>query len=76
MHTAAASNLGQMLQNSIADDVPLVNVVRKPEQEKLLRDIEQLMSVILVKTPLRRTLRKRFWRPKHMLLLMRRAEAS
>ena len=40
MHTAAASNLGQMLQKiCIADDVPLVNVVRKPEQEKLLRDI-------------------------------------
>ena len=34
MHTAAASNLGQMLQKiCIADDVPLVNVVRKPEQE-------------------------------------------
>ena len=40
MHTAAASNLGQMLQKiCIADDVPLVNVVRKPEQEQLLRDI-------------------------------------
>ena len=40
MHNSAASNLGQMLQKiCIADDVPLVNVVRKPEQEKLLRDI-------------------------------------
>ena len=40
MHTAAASNLGQMLQKiCIADDVPLVNVVRKPEQEQLLRDL-------------------------------------
>jgi NADPH:quinone reductase-like Zn-dependent oxidoreductase len=40
VHTAAASNLGQMLQKiCIADGVPLVNVVRKPEQEALLRDI-------------------------------------
>ena len=40
MHTAAASNLGQMLQKiCTADDVPLVNVVRKPEQEQLLRNI-------------------------------------
>lgn len=40
VHTAAASNLGQMLQKiCLADDVPLVNVVRKPEQAKLLRDI-------------------------------------
>jgi NADPH:quinone reductase len=40
IHTAAASNLGQMLQKiCLADGVPLVNIVRKPEQEKLLRDI-------------------------------------
>ena len=40
MHTAAASNLGQMLQKiCLADDVPLVNVVRKPEQAELLRGI-------------------------------------
>ena len=40
VHTAAASNLGQMLQKlCIADGVPLVNVVRKPEQEAILRDI-------------------------------------
>ena len=40
MHTAAASNLGQMLQKiCTADNVPLVNVVRKPEQEQLLRNI-------------------------------------
>ncbi len=38
VHTAAASNLGQMLQRiCIADGVPLVNIVRKPEQEELLR---------------------------------------
>jgi NADPH:quinone reductase-like Zn-dependent oxidoreductase len=40
VHTAAASNLGQMLVKlCIADGVPLVNVVRKPEQEELLRSL-------------------------------------
>ncbi len=40
IHTAAASNLGQMLQKiCISDDVPLVNIVRKPEQAQLLRDL-------------------------------------
>jgi NADPH2:quinone reductase len=40
VHTAAASNLGQMLNRiCIADGVPLVNIVRKPEQEALLRDL-------------------------------------
>jgi NADPH:quinone reductase-like Zn-dependent oxidoreductase len=40
VHTAAASNLGQMLNKiCIADGVPLVNIVRKPEQEQILRDI-------------------------------------
>ena len=40
VHTAAASNLGQMLNKiCIADGVDLVNIVRKPEQEKILRDI-------------------------------------
>jgi NADPH:quinone reductase len=39
VHTAAASNLGQMLNRiCLADNVALVNVVRRPEQEKLLRD--------------------------------------
>lgn len=39
VHTAAASNLGQMLNRiCLADDVPLVNIVRKPEQAALLRD--------------------------------------
>jgi len=39
-HTAAASNLGQMLQKiCLADGVPLVNIVRKAEQEQILRDI-------------------------------------
>jgi NADPH2:quinone reductase len=40
IHTAAASNLGQMLQKiCIADGVDLVNIVRKPEQARLLREI-------------------------------------
>ena len=39
VHTAAASNLGQMLNRiCIADGVPLVNVVRSAEQAALLRD--------------------------------------
>ncbi|MEZ5572564.1 MAG: zinc-binding dehydrogenase [Halioglobus sp.] len=38
VHTAAASNLGQMLNRiCIADAVPLVNIVRKPEQEAILQ---------------------------------------
>jgi NADPH:quinone reductase len=38
VHTAAASNLGQMLNRiCLADGVGLVNVVRKPEQAALLR---------------------------------------
>jgi NADPH:quinone reductase len=40
VHTAAASNLGQMLVKLCHDDgVPLVNIVRKPEQEELLMSL-------------------------------------
>jgi len=40
VHTAAASNLGQMLNRVCqADGIDLVNIVRKPEQEQLLRDM-------------------------------------
>lgn len=40
IHTAAASNLGQMLQKiCLADDVPLVNIVRSDEQADLLRGV-------------------------------------
>ena len=40
VHTAAASNLGQMLNRICQKDgVKLVNIVRKPEQESLLRGI-------------------------------------
>jgi NADPH:quinone reductase len=38
VHTAAASNLGQMLNRlCIEERIPLVNIVRKPEQEEMLR---------------------------------------
>lgn len=40
VHTAAASNLGQMLTKlCIAEGVDLVNIVRRPEQAALLRTI-------------------------------------
>ena len=40
VHTAAASNLGQMLNKiCLKDGVALVNIVRSEEQAKLLRDI-------------------------------------
>jgi NADPH2:quinone reductase len=40
VHTAAASNLGQMLLKiCLKDGVPLVNIVRKPEQADLLRSL-------------------------------------
>lgn len=40
VHTAAASNLGQMLNKiCIADNVPLVNIVRKQEQADILSAI-------------------------------------
>jgi NADPH:quinone reductase len=38
VHTAAASNLGQMLNRvCLADGIGLVNIVRRPEQAELLR---------------------------------------
>jgi NADPH:quinone reductase len=40
VHTAAASNLGQMLVKvCLEDGIPLVNIVRKPDQEELLRSL-------------------------------------
>jgi NADPH:quinone reductase-like Zn-dependent oxidoreductase len=40
VHTAAASNLGQMLNRiCLKDGIALVNIVRKPEQAELLRGI-------------------------------------
>jgi NADPH:quinone reductase len=40
VHTAAASNLGQMLVKVCQKDgIPLVNIVRKPDQEELLRSL-------------------------------------
>ncbi len=40
VHTAAASNLGQMLNRiCLADGIPLINVVRRREQVELLREL-------------------------------------
>jgi len=40
VHTAAASNLGQMLNKiCLADGIDLVNIVRRKEQENILREI-------------------------------------
>lgn len=40
VHTAAASNLGQMLVKLCSKDgIPLVNIVRKPEHEALLKKL-------------------------------------
>ncbi|KTT70885.1 zinc-binding dehydrogenase [Sphingomonas endophytica] len=40
VHTAAASNLGQMLQKiCLADGIPLINIVRSAEQAAILREI-------------------------------------
>jgi len=40
VHTAAASNLGQMLVKlCVEEGVPLVNIVRKPDQEERLRSL-------------------------------------
>lgn len=40
IHAAAASSLGQMLNRiCMADGIDLINIVRKDEQEKLLRDM-------------------------------------
>lgn len=40
VHTAAASNLGQMLNRvCIDEDIELVNIVRKPEQETILQNL-------------------------------------
>jgi NADPH2:quinone reductase len=40
LHTAAASNLGQMLNKiCITDQIGLVNIVRKPEQAALLKSL-------------------------------------
>jgi len=55
VHTAAASNLGQMLVKLCQkDEVPLVNIVRKPDQEELLRSL----GAIPCATPHRRRSRE------------------
>ena len=47
IHTAAASQLGKMMVRvCMADGIPLVNVVRRPEQEELLRSINRDAIVV------------------------------
>lgn len=52
VHTAAASQLGQMmLRVCVQDGVPLVNIVRKPEQEAILRAIDPAAIVVNQTSP-------------------------
>eukprot|EP01036_Dinobryon_divergens_P044729 gene44728-59710_t len=45
IHTAAASNLGQMLVKiCLKDGIPLVNIVRSDEQEEAWRWVEPIMQ--------------------------------
>jgi NADPH:quinone reductase len=57
VHTAAASNLGQMLVKlCLEEQIPLVNIVRKPEQESLLRSIGAVHVCNSVSSSFRRDL--------------------
>lgn len=52
VHTAAASNLGQMLLKvCLSDGIPLVNIVRSEEQEKVLLGISPEATVVNSKKP-------------------------
>lgn len=52
VHTAAASQLGQMMVRvGMADGIPLVNVVRRPEQEQLLRAINPDAIIVSQASP-------------------------
>ena len=52
VHTAAASQLGQMMVRvCMADEIPLVNVVRRPEQEELLRSINPDAIIVSQASP-------------------------
>jgi NADPH2:quinone reductase len=58
VHTAAASNLGQMLVKlCLAEDVPLVNIVRRPEHAELLRSIGAVLVCDSSATSFKRDLR-------------------
>ena len=47
VHTAAASQLGQMMvRTCMTDGTPLVNVVRRPAQEELLRSINPSSVIV------------------------------
>ena len=52
IHTAAASQLGQMMNKvCMADNIPLVNVVRRPEQEKILKSINPEAIIVSQASP-------------------------
>lgn len=52
VHTAAASQLGQMLMRiCLKDKIPLVNIVRRPEQEVLLRSIDPTAIIVNQASP-------------------------
>lgn len=52
VHTAAASQLGQMmLRACVKDGIPLVNVVRRAEQEALLRSISRDAIIVNQSAP-------------------------
>lgn len=51
LHTVGASNLGQMLNRiCLQDDIPLINLVRRPEQSVLLRS-QRAQQVIDTSAP-------------------------
>jgi len=52
VHTAAASQLGQMLLRVCSKDkIPLVNIVRRQEQEALLRSIDPAAIIVNQSSP-------------------------
>jgi NADPH2:quinone reductase len=52
VHTAAASQLGQMMVRACVEDgIALVNVVRRPEQEELLRKIDPAATIVSQASP-------------------------
>ena len=62
VHTAAASNLGQMLNKiCLEDGIGLVNIVRSAEQAKLLRDIGAKHVVDSSRAELHRRADRRRW---------------
>ena len=78
VHTAAASNLGQMLNKICNEDgIGLVNIVRSPAQAKILKDIGAKHVVEFARPPASRTIWCRRWsRPARRSPSTRSAAAS